>query len=72
MKSVYCTPFATMITIHSDAETPDFDQIYKGHEEAYVHGFYWGADGYIWGMDFQHVDFKHKHGNMILKTLVPV
>lgn len=32
----------------------------KGMKKPYVHGFYWGADGYIWGMDFQHVDFKHK------------
>jgi len=22
-------------------------------------GFYWGADGYVWGKDFQHVPFKH-------------
>ena len=26
----------------------------------YVHGFYWGADGYVWGRDFQHVDHGHK------------
>ena len=25
-----------------------------------VVGFYWGADGYVWGKDFQHVSFKHK------------
>jgi hypothetical protein len=28
--------------------------------KAYVHGFYWGADGYVWGRDFQHVDHGHK------------
>ena len=26
----------------------------------YVHGFYWGADGYMWGVDFQHADSDHK------------
>jgi hypothetical protein len=26
----------------------------------YVHGFYWGADGYLWGIDFQHADAGHK------------
>jgi len=26
----------------------------------YVHGFYWGADGYIWATDFQHADGGHK------------
>lgn len=24
-----------------------------------VKGFYWGADGYVWGRDFQHVPHKH-------------
>ena len=28
--------------------------------KSYVHGFYWGADGYVWGRDFQHVDHGHK------------
>lgn len=28
--------------------------------KGYVHGFYWGADGYLWGRDFQHVDHGHK------------
>ncbi|MBW7461173.1 hypothetical protein K0U00_44675, partial [Paenibacillus sepulcri] len=26
----------------------------------YVKGFYWGADGYVWGIDFQHADHGHK------------
>ncbi|WP_405064774.1 hypothetical protein OG558_22825 [Kribbella sp. NBC_01510] len=29
-------------------------------EKTYVHGFYWGADGYLWARDFQHVDHGHK------------
>lgn len=29
-------------------------------DKGYVHGFYWGADGYTWGRDFQHVDHGHK------------
>lgn len=29
-------------------------------EKNYVHGFYWGADGYLWARDFQHVDHGHK------------
>ena len=29
-------------------------------KKPYVHGFYWGADGYIWGIDFQHEDKGHK------------
>ena len=28
--------------------------------KSYVHGFYWGADGYLWARDFQHVDHGHK------------
>lgn len=32
----------------------------KGMNKPYVQGYYWGADGYIWGDDFQHVDHKHK------------
>lgn len=40
---------------------PEFIAEYiKGMKKPYVDGFYWGADGYIWGIDFQHVDFKHK------------
>ena len=29
-------------------------------DRGYVHGFYWGADGYLWGRDFQHVEHGHK------------
>ncbi|RZU16281.1 hypothetical protein EV645_3833 [Kribbella rubisoli] len=29
-------------------------------EKNYAHGFYWGADGYLWARDFQHVDHGHK------------
>ncbi len=28
-------------------------------KKPYVHGFYWGADGYIWAKNFQHVEHKH-------------
>ena len=27
----------------------------------YVRGFYWGADGYVWAGEFQHVDNKHRN-----------
>ena len=30
-------------------------------KKPYVHGFYWGADGYLWGKDFQHAPKGHKH-----------
>lgn len=32
----------------------------KGMLKPYVKGFYWGADGYLWGRDFQHADYGHK------------
>ena len=32
----------------------------KQMKKPYVHGFYWGADGYIWGVDFQHAENGHK------------
>ena len=39
----------------------DFIKEYvKGMKKPYVQGFYWGADGYIWGSDFQHVSHGHK------------
>jgi hypothetical protein len=28
-------------------------------KKPHVKGFYWGADGYVWGKDFQHVPHKH-------------
>lgn len=31
-----------------------------GMNKPYVHGYYWGADGYIWASDFQHVPNGHK------------
>ncbi len=31
----------------------------KNMKKSYVRGFYWGADGYMWGKDFQHVPHKH-------------
>ncbi|MDQ0253313.1 hypothetical protein J2S74_000685 [Evansella vedderi] len=40
---------------------PDYVRSYvKGMLKHYVKGFYWGADGYLWGRDFQHVDYGHK------------
>lgn len=40
---------------------PDYVRSYvKGMLKYYVHGFYWGADGYTCGMDFQHIDYGHK------------
>ena len=31
-----------------------------GMKKPYVKGFYWGADGYLWADDFQHVPGGHK------------
>ncbi len=43
---------------------PDYIRSYvKGMIKPYVKGFYWGADGYIWGNDFQHIDHGHKTWN---------
>jgi len=40
---------------------PDYVRVYvNGMRKPYVKGFYWGADGYIWGKDFQHADHGHK------------
>ncbi|WP_248926965.1 hypothetical protein [Paenibacillus hamazuiensis] len=40
---------------------PDYVRAYvNGMRKSYVKGFYWGADGYLWGRDFQHVDYGHK------------
>jgi hypothetical protein len=40
---------------------PDYVRAYvKGMMKPYVKGFYWGADGYAWGKDFQHADHGHK------------
>ncbi|MFC0472504.1 hypothetical protein ACFFHM_18970 [Halalkalibacter kiskunsagensis] len=40
---------------------PDYVRAYvKGMQKPYVKGFYWGADGYTWGKDFQHIDYGHK------------
>lgn len=40
---------------------PDYVREYvRGMMKPYVKGFYWGADGYLWGRDFQHVDHGHK------------
>ena len=40
---------------------PEFVRAYvENMKRPYVHGFYWGADGYIWGTDFQHADVAHK------------
>jgi hypothetical protein len=41
----------------------DYDYIrdyVKGMKKPFVQGFYWGADGYIWGEDFQHAPNGHK------------
>ncbi len=32
----------------------------KGMKKPYVHGFYWGADGYTWASDFQHMPDGHQ------------
>jgi hypothetical protein len=43
---------------------PEYIKEYvKGMHKPYVNGFYWGADGYLWGEDFQHVP----HGHMTWK-----
>lgn len=40
---------------------PEYVRAYvKGMMKPYVKGFYWGADGYVWGRDFQHADYGHK------------
>ncbi|MEF2245467.1 hypothetical protein [Paenibacillus sp. IITD108] len=40
---------------------PDYVRSYvKGMAKPYVKGFYWGADGYVWAKDFQHIDYGHK------------
>lgn len=31
-----------------------------GMKKPYVEGFYWGADGYLWADDFQHIPNGHK------------
>ncbi len=31
----------------------------RGMKKPYVAGFYWGADGYVWAKDFQHVPHVH-------------
>lgn len=31
-----------------------------GMKKPYVEGFYWGADGYTWGDDFQHIPRGHR------------
>ncbi|MBE6935452.1 MAG: hypothetical protein E7458_03010 [Ruminococcaceae bacterium] len=39
---------------------PEFIAEYiRGMKKSYVAGFYWGADGYVWAGDFQHVPHKH-------------
>ncbi len=39
---------------------PAFVSAYiKGMKKPYVHGFYWGADGYVWAGEWQHVPHKH-------------
>lgn len=35
-------------------------QYVEGMKRPNVEGFYWGADGYLWGKDFQHIDYGHK------------
>ncbi|MFC6334371.1 hypothetical protein ACFP56_17220 [Paenibacillus septentrionalis] len=40
---------------------PEYIRDYvRGMLKPYVKGFYWGADGYVWGKDFQHIDYGHK------------
>ncbi len=40
---------------------PEFIRAHiKGMQKPYVHGFYWGADSYLWGIDFQHAPNSHK------------
>ncbi len=46
---------------HRWADTEYVREYVRGmSENTRVHGFYWGADGYLWGRDFQHVDHGHK------------
>jgi len=41
---------------------PDYVRRYvRGMQKPYVKGFYWGSDGYVWGTDFQHIDYGHKN-----------
>ena len=44
----------------------------KGMKKPYVHGFYWGATDIYGVWIFNTWTLSIKHGNMILKTLVPV
>ncbi|RMD77856.1 MAG: hypothetical protein D6820_10910, partial [Lentisphaerae bacterium] len=42
------------------AGDPEYIRAYfKGMDKPWVHGYYWGADGYIWARDFQHVPHRH-------------
>lgn len=34
-------------------------EYFKKMKRAHVAGYYWGADGYTWGREFQHVTHKH-------------
>ncbi|MBM4164439.1 MAG: hypothetical protein FJ222_08365 [Lentisphaerae bacterium] len=39
---------------------PSYIRAYMhGMRKPYVHGYYWGADGYLWGRDFQHAPHSH-------------
>ncbi|MFW6030130.1 MAG: hypothetical protein ACOCRO_07745 [Halanaerobiales bacterium] len=43
------------------AGSPEFiSNYFKKMNKPYVNGFYWGADGYLWGNDFQHIQNNHK------------
>ena len=49
---------------------PDYVRSYiRGMQKPYVHGYYWGADGYTWGRYFQHAIMVTRLGNMILKDI---
>ncbi|MBR7741709.1 hypothetical protein KC207_00170 [Phycicoccus sp. BSK3Z-2] len=48
------------VTTHQWADAEFVRDFVEGMRKPYVRGFYWGADGYVFGRDFQHVDHGHK------------
>lgn len=40
-------------------DAPFISSYFRHMKRPYVAGYYWGADGYLWGRDFQHVSHKH-------------
>lgn len=48
------------VNTHQWADARFVREFVEGMRKPYVRGFYWGADGYLFGRDFQHVDHGHK------------